>query len=62
MQHVYPNGVQKCQWWFNTFKSSKFDLLGGHRPRRPTVLNNDKMKIVIEREPCQSIVGFIPEV
>ena len=38
----------QCQNWFNRFRSGDFDLKDAPHSRRPTEVNNDKIKAMIE--------------
>jgi len=47
--------VNKCQRWFRKFGSGNFDISDGPRSGRPTELDDDMLKAIVELDPRQSI-------
>jgi len=43
--------VRKCQEWFARFRSGDFDLKDRQRSGRPSVLDNDVLKTMVESDP-----------
>ena len=54
MYSVYGD-VLKVNKWFKKFRSGNFDVSDGPRSGRPTELDNDMLKIMVELDPQKSI-------
>jgi len=44
-----------CQKWFAKFRSRDFDINDAPRSGRPTKINSDNVKAIIDKDPCQSV-------
>lgn len=43
------------QWWFKRFKSGNTNLDNEERGRPNTVIDNNKLKILVEADPCTTV-------
>lgn len=44
-----------CQKWFAKFRSGDFDINDAPRSGRPTRIDSDDIKVIIDKDPCQSV-------
>jgi len=44
-----------CQKWFAKFRSGDFYINDAPRSGRPTKINSDNVKAIIDKDPCQSV-------
>ena len=47
--------ANKCQHWYRKFRSGNFDLPNDHCSKRPTNLDDNALKALVESDPCQTI-------
>ena len=54
---VYPEGVsvRNCRKWFLKFKEGNFDLIDEPRSGRHSLLDDELLKIAVEKDPPQTI-------
>ena len=56
INEVYPNAldVRKCQRWFSRFRKKNFDFKYAERSERPSNVDIDILRTLIEDNPSQT--------